>query len=81
MRIDTCITSRACQVLTLSEGDVLSFRVLEAFGQPKVDYVNAVFIMLLTANQEVVRLDIPMYNSLLMDSLDAHYLYNGHNKG
>jgi hypothetical protein len=72
--VDTRITSRACQVLSLSEGDVLTLGVLEALGQPKIDYIDAVLIMLLTSNQEVVRLDVSMDYSLLVDSLDTHYL-------
>ena len=52
---------------------MLTFTVLVAFGKPEVDYVHTVFCKLSTSNQEVVRLNITMYDALFMylfDSLD-----------
>lgn len=48
--VDTCITSGTCQVLALSEGDVLTIRVFIALRQTEVNDENVVLVVLVTTN-------------------------------
>ena len=71
MRIQACVSCRASQVLSISEWDVLAVRRLVALGEAEVDDVNCVFSLVIAANQEIIRFDISMDDSLLVDDLDS----------
>lgn len=69
--VQTRIPSCSCQRLVIFERDVTSgFWIFVALGQPKVDHVQDVLI-LPTANEEVVRLDVPVQEAVLMYEFDA----------
>ena len=68
---DRGISGGTCQVLSLLEGDVLSFTVFVAFGESKVNDINGVFSLIVSANQKVVGFYIPMDDSFLMNDLDS----------
>ena len=71
MRIQACVSCCASQVLSISEWDVLAVRRLVALGEAEVDDVNCVFSLVIAANQEIIRFDVSMDDSLLMDDLDS----------
>lgn len=71
MRVDGCIASSACQVLTVSEGDVLTIGGLEALGEAEVDNVYRVLSLIVATHQEVVWLDITVDNTFLVYNFDA----------
>ena len=50
---------------------MLSIRTLVAFSETEVDDVNGVLCSVSASNQEVVRLDVTMNDSLLVDNLDS----------
>jgi len=71
MSVERSVSGSSSQVLALSEWDVLVLRVLIALGQTKVDNVDVVLGGFSGSNQEVVWLNIPMDNSLLMHLLNS----------
>lgn len=54
-----------CQVLTLYERNVLALRILVALSESKINDVNIVPCCV-GSNQEIVRLDVSMDDSLLV---------------
>ena len=66
-----CISGGTCEILTLLEWDVLTFAVLVALGQTKINNVYIVSGGVGASNQEVVWLDITMNDSLFVDFLDT----------
>jgi hypothetical protein len=50
VRVDTCVPSSACQVLTFSERNVLAVRVLVALGETKVDDIDVVLVCVVAAD-------------------------------
>ena len=71
MRVKTCVSCRASQVLSVPEWDVLAIRRLVALGEAEVDDVNCVLCLVIAANQEIIRFDVSMDDSLLVDNLDS----------
>ena len=71
MRIQACVSCRTSEVLSISEWDVLAVRRLVALGEAEVDDVNCVFSLVIAANQEIIRFDVSMDDSLLVDDLDS----------
>ena len=70
MSSDRCITSCSCEVLAIFVGNVLSFTVLEAFGETEVDDVDVVTSRVCATDEEVIRFDVSVDDALLM-----HFLY------
>lgn len=71
MSVDACITSRSGEVFALTERNVLPVRVLVALGETEVDDEDIVLVGVVSADQEVVWLDVSMNNPFLMNLLDA----------
>jgi len=65
------ISRRAGKIFAFTEGDVLTFRVLVALGETKVDDIDVIFRSFTTTNQEIVWLDVTMDDSLLVHLLDT----------
>ena len=49
MGVDTCIAGGTGQVLTFAERNVLTVRVLVAFGQTKINDEHAILVGVVTA--------------------------------
>ena len=77
MRVDRGISCSTSEVLTISEGNMLAVGRLEALGKTEINNVDRVLRLVVTANQEVVRLDITMDNALLVHHLDTLDHLNG----
>ena len=71
VRGDGCVSGRASQVLPVLVGDVLALAVFVALGETEVDDVDVVAGRLRASNQEVIRLDITMNDSLFMHLLNS----------
>ena len=71
MSVNTRIACSTCEVLTLTEWNVLVIGVLVALCQPEIDDVNVVLSALSSTYQEIVGFDIAVDNAFLMDFLDA----------
>jgi len=71
MGVNTSVSSCASQILALSEGDMLSIRVLIALSKSKVDDVHVVFGTFVSTDEEVIRLDVSVDYSLFMYFLNA----------
>ena len=71
MGVYTGITSSTCKVLALSEWNVLAIRVLVAFSKTEIDDENTVLVIFISSNQEVIRLNISVDDSLFVDFLDT----------
>lgn len=69
--IDTSISCCACQVLSLSERNMLSLGVLIALGKTEINDEDVVLIVLISPNQEVIWLNVSVNNPLLMYLLDS----------
>lgn len=72
--VDGGIAGSSCQVLTVLIRDVFTFAVFITLCKTEVDDVDLVFGLVSSADQEVVRLDIPVNYSLLVHLLDTHHL-------
>ena len=71
MSRDRGVPSRACQILSIFVRNVLTLAILVALGQSEVDDVDVVACRIGSSDQEVIRFDIPMNDSLFMDFLYA----------
>lgn len=71
MGVDRGVSGSTSQVLAISEWDVLTVGTLVALGETEIDNVDRVFGLLCASNQKVVRFDISMNDSLLVDNLDS----------
>lgn len=75
MGVDAGVSCCASEVLAISVRDVLAIRIFVALGQPKVNDENAVLGLLRPSDQEVVWLDVPMDNPLVVHLLNPLQLY------
>ena len=71
MCVERSVTGRTSQILTLTEGNVLVLTVLVALSQTEINDINVVLCAFGSADQEVVRFDIPMDNPFFMHFLNA----------
>ena len=76
VRVDARIPRSTRQVLPLSERNVLPVRVLVALGETEINDVDIVLAVVITSNQEVIRLDVSVDDAFLVDLLDALNLFN-----
>ena len=75
MRVDTCVSSGTSQVFALSERNVLSIRVLVAFGKTEIDDENVVFVSVVSSNQKVIWFDVSVDDSLFVHLLNTLNLF------
>lgn len=75
MRVDTCVSSGASQVFALSKWDVLAIGVLVALGETEIDDEDVIFVCVISADQEVVGLDISVNDALLVYLLNTLNLF------
>ena len=75
MGVNTSISGSSSQILSLTEWDVFTIRVFVAFSETEIDDVDVVFVGVVTADQEVVWLDVSVNYSLFMDFLNSLNLY------
>ena len=80
VRCDGSISGGSCQVLSILVWDVYSLVILVTLSQTKIDNVHIVPGVISASDEEVIRLDISMDQSLLMDFLDALYQLDGNQK-
>ena len=69
------VSGCSSQILALSVWNVLAIRVLEALGKPEVDDENRILGAIVSSDQEVVRFDVSMNDSLFMNLFNALYLF------
>lgn len=69
--VDRSVTRGSGQVLSFSEGNVLSLGVLVALGETEINDVDVVLSALAAADKEVIRLDISVNDSFLVNLLNA----------
>jgi len=69
--VDAGISGSTSEILAISELNVLSIRVLVALSKTEVDDIDVVPAGFSGANEEVVRLNVPVDYSLLMHLLDS----------
>ena len=71
MCVNRGVPGRTGQVLAVAVGDMLAcFRVSEALGEPEIYHVHVV-LLLADADQEVVRLYVPVQEVAGVDKFDA----------
>lgn len=77
MSINRSVPGSSSEVLTISEGDVLTVGGLEAFSKTKINDVNSVLGLIVASNKEVVRFDVTMNDALFVNNLDSlDHLYS-----
>jgi len=69
--VETCVSSCSSEIFTISKWNVLTIRRLVALCKAKVNDINCILRLFITSNQKVVRLNIPVDDSLLMHTLDS----------
>ena len=69
--VDGGVASSTRQVFSVSEGNVLALRVFVALSESKVDNVDIIFGALIASNQEVVRFDVSVDDSLFVNFLNS----------
>ena len=74
---DRGISSRSCQILTIFEGNVLASTVLVTLGETKVNDEDLVTVRFRGPNEEVIRFDISMNDSLSMNFLEMVHELDG----
>ena len=71
VRVEGGVPSSASKVFSLTEWNVFSIAILVALCQAEVNNVDLIFCGLLAANEEVVRLDVAVNDTLLVYFLDS----------
>lgn len=71
MSVYASISGSACQVLAISVGNMLAFRVLEALCKSEINDEDAVFGLFSAPNKEIIRLDVSVNNSFIMNFLNS----------
>lgn len=74
MGVDRGITGGSSKILAVFVRDVLTLAVFITFCETEVDDVDLVFCLVSSADQEVIRLDIPVDYSFFVHFLNAHQL-------
>ena len=69
MRCNRCISSCTSQILAILKWNVFSLAIAVTLCESKVNDVDAIAIDISSTNKEVVRLNISMQDSLLVDLL------------
>jgi precorrin-6B methylase 1 len=75
MSINASVSGSAGEILTLAEGDVLTVGILVALGKTEIDDEDVIFVLVISSNQKVVRLNISMNDSFFMDLLNSLNLF------
>ena len=73
--IDTSISGSTSEIFALAEGDVLTVGILVALGKTEIDDEDVIFVLVISSNQKVVRLNISMNDSFFMDLLNSLNLF------
>ena len=71
VRANRGVPGRTSKVFALTEGDMLTLRVLVALRQTKVNNIDVVLGALVAADQEVIWLDITVDDALFVHLLDS----------
>jgi len=69
--VNASIASGTGQVLAFTEWNVLAVGVLVALGETEINDENAIFVGIVAAYQEVVRLNVSMDDALFMYLLNT----------
>jgi hypothetical protein len=73
--VNTGISGGTGQVFTLAEGNVFTIGVLVTLGKTEIDDEDVILVLVISSDQKVIRLDITMDDSLLMDLLNSLNLF------
>ena len=77
MCVKACISRCTCQILTISERNVLSIRTLVALSQTEINDVDGIFGLIVASNQKVIWFNITMNDALFVYALDSlDHLYS-----
>lgn len=66
MRVYACVTSSTSEIFTFPIGDVLAIWVPVTFRETEIDDEDAVFRGVTPTDQEVIRFNVAMNDSLFM---------------
>lgn len=77
MCIKRSVSGSSRQVLSISEWYMLTIGAPVELGESKVNYVDEIFCLLITTNEEVIRFDVSMENTLCVDTLYQSDHLNG----
>lgn len=69
--VDWGVACSTGQILSVFEGNVFSVWILITLSQPEVNNIHGVFRLLCSADQEIIRLNVSVDNSLFVDLLNA----------
>lgn len=75
MGIYTRIPSSSSQVLSLTEGNVLTIGVFVAFSKTEIDDENVILVGIISTYQEVVWLDVSVNYAFFMYLLNSLNLF------
>jgi hypothetical protein len=75
VRVNTCVSGSACQVFTLTEWNVLSIGILVTLCETEIDDEDVIFVLIVSSNQKVIWLNIPMDYPLFVDLLNSLNLF------
>ena len=67
MCVDACISSSTRKVFTFTVWNVLTVRVFITLGKAEINNEDAVFSLIVSSNQEVIRLDVSMNDAFFMN--------------
>jgi hypothetical protein len=65
------ISSGSCQVLAISERNVLSVRRFIAFCKTEIDNINCIFSLFSATDHKIVWFNVSVNNSLLVDNFNS----------
>ena len=71
MSVDGSISGSACKVFIIFVGYVLAIFCFIFFGESKINHKDSIGLFKVLPDQEVIRLDVTMNESLAMDVLDS----------
>lgn len=75
MRVQTSVSCSSCQVLAISVWDVDTIGIDETLSKSKIDDKYQILSCFLITYEEIIRLNVSMYNTILMHHLNSlHHL-------
>ena len=64
---NACIPGSSSEVFAISEWNVLTVRALVTFSQTEIDDINSVLGLFVASSHKIIRFNIPMDDSFLMN--------------
>jgi hypothetical protein len=75
MGVNASVSGSTGEILTLAERDMLAVGILVALGKTEINDEDVIFVLIISSNQKVIRLNISMNDPFFVDLLNSLNLF------